>query len=55
LEETLRNQLDSSEENLFAKRAHDSDDGDTTSPSLEPCTPESHRRFDEESSDDDDD
>jgi hypothetical protein len=56
-EETLMNQLDTSEEKLLAKHAHGivfSDDGDTTSPSSEPLTPESHRCFDEDSSDDDD-
>jgi hypothetical protein len=55
--ETLMNQLDTSEEKLLAKHAHGivfSDDGDTTSPSSEPLTPESRRCFDEDSSDDDD-
>jgi hypothetical protein len=52
------NQLDTLEEKLFAKRGHDmifSDDGNTTSPSSEPRTPESHRCSDEDNSDDDDD
>jgi hypothetical protein len=52
------NQLDTSEEKLFAKRGHDmifSDDGNTTSPSSEPRTPKSHRCSDEDNSDDDDD
>jgi hypothetical protein len=57
-EETLMNQLNTSEEKLHARRAHGflfDDDGDTpsTSPNTPP-TPESHRRSDEESSDDDD-
>jgi hypothetical protein len=47
-EETSMNQLDISEEKLFAKRACGSDGGDTTSPSLEPRTPESHWRFDDD-------
>jgi hypothetical protein len=50
--------LDNSEEKLLAKRGHDmifSDDGDTTSPSLEPRTPESCRCSNEDSSDEDDD
>jgi hypothetical protein len=56
-EETSMNQLDTSEM-LFAKRSHDmilSDDGDTTSPSLEPCTFESCWRFNEDSINEDDD
>jgi hypothetical protein len=55
LEEMSMNQLDTSMEKLFAKHAHGSDDGDTTSQSSEPRTPESHRRSNEESSDDNDD
>jgi hypothetical protein len=57
-EETLMNQLNTSEEKLYARCAHDilfNDNCDTPSTSLEPCTLESHRRSDEESSDDDDD
>jgi hypothetical protein len=57
-EEMSMNQLNTSEEKLFAKRDHDmifSNDGDTTLCSLEPHTPESHRRSDEDSSDEDDD
>jgi hypothetical protein len=56
-EETSMNQLDTSEDKLFAKCTHfcGSNDGDTTSPSFEPRTPESRRRSDEGSSDDDDD
>jgi hypothetical protein len=52
------NQLDTSEEKLFAKHTRGmlfSDDGNTPSTSLELRTPESHRCSDEESSDDDDD
>jgi hypothetical protein len=53
------NQLDTSEEKLYAKRARGylfSDDGDTPSMSSDaPPTPESHRRSNEESRDDDDD
>jgi hypothetical protein len=49
------NQLDTSMEKLFAKHAHGSDDGDTTSQSSEPRTPKSHRCSNEESSDDNDD
>jgi hypothetical protein len=58
LEETSMNQLDTSEEKLFAKHAPGmlfSDDGNTPSTSLELRTPESHQCSDEESSDDDDD
>jgi hypothetical protein len=57
-EETLMNQLDISEEKLFAKHGHGitfSDDGNTTSPSSEPRTPESHQCSDEDSSNEDDD
>jgi hypothetical protein len=57
LEETSMKQLDTSEE-LFTKRGCGmifSDDGNTTSPSLEPCTPESRWRSDEDNIDDDDD
>jgi hypothetical protein len=56
--EMLMNQLDTSEEKLYARRAHGilfSDDGDTPLMSSEPRTPESRWRSDEESSDDDDD
>jgi hypothetical protein len=56
--ETSMNQLDASEEKLFAKRDRSmifSDDGDNTSPSLEPRTPKSGQHSDEESSDEDDD
>jgi hypothetical protein len=54
-EETSMNQLDTSEEKLFAKHACGSDDGDTTSPSSEPHTPKSRWCFDEDSCDDDND
>jgi hypothetical protein len=57
-EETLMNQLNTSEEKLFAKRGHGmvfSDDGDNTSPSSEPCSPKSHRCSDEDNNDNDDD
>jgi hypothetical protein len=54
-EETSMNQLDTSEEKLFAKRAHGSDDGDTTSPSSEPRTLESRWCSDEDNCDDDND
>jgi hypothetical protein len=54
-EETSMNQLDTSVEKLFANRACSSDDGDTTLPSSEPHTPESHRCSDELSNDNDDD
>jgi hypothetical protein len=57
-EEMSMNQLDTSEEKLFAKCGRSmifSDNGDTTSPSSEPCTPESHWRSDEDSIDEDDD
>jgi hypothetical protein len=49
------NQLDTSKEKLYAKRARSilfSNDGDTPSTSLEPCTPGSRQCSDEESSDD---
>jgi hypothetical protein len=49
-EETSMKQLDTSEGKLFAKYGHD-----TTSPSSEPLTPESHWCSDEDSSDEDDD
>jgi hypothetical protein len=45
--EMSMNQLDTSEGKLFAKRTHGSDDGDTTSPSSEPRTPENLQRSDE--------
>jgi hypothetical protein len=55
--ETSMNQLDTSEERLYARRARGnlfSDDGDTPSMSSDtPPTPKSHRRSDEESGDDD--
>jgi hypothetical protein len=54
-EKMLMNQLDTSEEKMFAKRTRGSDDDDTTSLSLKPRTPESRWSFDEESSNDDDD
>jgi hypothetical protein len=58
-EETSMNQLDTSEEKLYARCAHDilvKDDGDNPSTLSEPLpTPESHRHSDEESSDDNDD
>jgi hypothetical protein len=54
-EKMLMNQLDTSEEKMFAKRTHSSDDDDTTSLSLKPRTPNSRWCFDEESSNDDDD
>jgi hypothetical protein len=56
--ETSMNQLDASEEKLFAKRGRSmifSDDGDNTSPSLEPRTPKSGQHSDEDNSDEDDD
>jgi hypothetical protein len=49
----LSMKLDTSEEKFLTKRDHSiifSDDGDTTSPSLEPRTPESHVLSDSESS-----
>jgi hypothetical protein len=55
-EEMSMNQLDTSEEKLQAKHAHGiifGNDGDTTSPSSEPRTPESHRHSDEDDDDDD--
>jgi hypothetical protein len=61
LEESSMNQLDTSEETLLAKRGQDpffGDDGDNTSPSSEPCTPEtlsSRVHSDPNGSDDDDD
>jgi phage repressor protein C with HTH and peptisase S24 domain len=57
-EETSINQLDTSEEKLFAKHGRGmifSDYGDTTSPSSEQRTPKSHRHSDEDSSDNDND
>jgi hypothetical protein len=54
-EESSMNQLDTSKEKLYAKRARSilfSNDGDTPSTSLEPCTPGSRQCSDEESSDD---
>jgi hypothetical protein len=56
--EMSMNQLDTSKEKLFARSGNSlifSDDGDMTSPPLEPHTPKSSRRSDEDSSDDDDD
>jgi hypothetical protein len=53
----LSMKLDTSEEKFLAKCDHSiifSDDGDTTSPSSEPRTPESHVLSDSESSDKDD-
>jgi hypothetical protein len=59
MEKTLMNQLDTSDEKLYAKRTRGilfSDDGDTPSTLSEPSpTPESHRHSDDESTDDDDD
>jgi hypothetical protein len=58
LEKMSMNQLDTSEEKLLAKCTHDiifRDDSDTTLPSSEPRTPKSHRCFDEDNGDDDDD
>jgi hypothetical protein len=55
-EETLMNQLDTSEEKFLAKRGCNiifGDDSDTRAPSSEPRTPKSHRRSDEDSNDDD--
>jgi hypothetical protein len=55
--ETSMKQLDTSEE-LFTKHGRGmifSDDGDTTSPSLEPCTLESRWHSDEDNIDDDND
>jgi hypothetical protein len=52
------NQLDTSEEKLFARRTHGmlfGDNNDSPSMSSEPRTLKSHRGSDEESSDDDDD
>jgi hypothetical protein len=57
-EESSMIQLDTSEEKLPAKRGRGmvfTDDGDTTSPSSEPRTPESHVRSDLDSSNEDDD
>jgi hypothetical protein len=58
-EEMSMNQLDTSEEKLYARRARGylfGDDGDTPSMLPDtPPTPESHQCFNEESSDDDDD
>jgi hypothetical protein len=56
-EETSMNQLDTSEKKLQAKRARGiifGNNDDTTWPSSEPRTPESHRCSDEDTSDDDD-
>jgi hypothetical protein len=61
LKELSMNHLDTSKEKLLVKCGCDiiiGDDGDTTSPSSEPHTPEtpsSHMRSDPDSSDDDDD
>jgi hypothetical protein len=49
LEEASLNLVDTSEEKLFVRQAHD-----TPSTSSKPRTPECRRRSDEESSDDDD-
>jgi hypothetical protein len=52
------NQLDTSEEKLFAKHGRGmifNDYGDTTSPSSEQRTPKSHRHSEEDSSDNDND
>jgi hypothetical protein len=57
-ETSMNDQLDTSKEKLQAKHARGidfSDDSDTTSPSSEPHTPESHWRSNEDSSDNDDD
>jgi hypothetical protein len=57
-ETSMNNQLDTSEEKLQAKHICGivfGNDGDTTSPSSEPCSPESRQRSDEDSSDDDND
>jgi hypothetical protein len=57
-EESSMIQLDTSKEKLPAKRGRGmvfTDDGDTTSPSSEPRTPESHVRSDPDSSNEDDD
>jgi hypothetical protein len=58
LEDTLMKQLDTSEEKLFAKRGRGmifNDNGDTTLPSSEPRTLESHWCSDKNSSDEYDD
>jgi hypothetical protein len=58
-EESSMNQVDTSEDKLVSKHGSGlffSDDGDTTSPSLEPCTletPSNHVRSDPDDSDDD--
>jgi hypothetical protein len=52
----MNDQLNTSEEKLQSKCTRGivfGDDGDTTSPSSEPRTPESHRCSDEDNSDDD--
>jgi hypothetical protein len=57
-EETSMKHLDTSEEKLFAKRGGSmifNDDGDITSPSLEPRAPECRPRSNEDISDEDDD
>jgi hypothetical protein len=57
-ETSMNDQLDTSEEKLQAKHICGivfGNDGDTTSPSSEPCSPESRQRSDEDSSDDDND
>jgi hypothetical protein len=54
-EETSMNHLNTSKEKLFVKRSRGSDNGNTTSPSSEPRTPESHRCSNEDSSDEDND
>jgi hypothetical protein len=60
-EESLMNQVDTYEDKLVAKHGSGlffSDDGNTTSPSSEPCTPEapsSRVHSDDDGSDDDDD
>jgi hypothetical protein len=57
-EETSIKQLNTSEEKLFAKRGRGmifSDNSNTTSPSSEPSTPESHRCSNKDRNDEDDD
>jgi hypothetical protein len=51
------NQLNTSEEKLLAEHSHGmvfNNEGDTTSPSSEPCTPKSHAHSDPNSSNEDD-
>jgi phage repressor protein C with HTH and peptisase S24 domain len=57
-DESLMSQIDTYEEKLVAKHGRDlifDDDGDTTSPSLEPCTPETLSNRVRSDPDDDDD